>query len=85
MKEKRQSQLTEFNYILGMARKKEITDWVRNCHAQGIISKQELEDRLCFLEENWEERLTQGKHSTMAKNLEEVLGFFETPDTPDEH
>jgi hypothetical protein len=39
MKDKRASQMTEFNYILGMARKKEITDWVKACQVKGLISK----------------------------------------------
>ena len=58
MEQKKYAQVSEFNYILGQARRKEISDWIRNCHSKDMITKQELEDRLSFLEENWEERLT---------------------------
>jgi hypothetical protein len=52
---------------MAIGRKKEFTAWIMLHHADGTITKGELEQRMHFLDENWERLLMDGMETSEAK------------------
>ena len=59
----------QINYRRDMAigRKKEFSGWILSHHADGTITKGELEQRMHFLDENWEKLLMDGMTTNEAR------------------